>query len=328
MAILSGKSGDRPAYAMTLSLYGARLTGCPLNEYFSDSSRYIKGQIAVRDTFCPDVLFGPFAFAHIGAAFGGTMKEFPDQAPIVRKPAFHDIADLEKMVLPDPDSDPYISYYRTAIAGISAECGRETPIAAILPLPIDLPALIFGMDIWMEMVLFNPEGTRRVLDLIIPFFVDIANRIFQDGADFIVSPCAFSSPSVVTREIAVLFAVPVLRETLCQLNGPVVIHHGGAPVNPHLDLLSDLPGVIGYAIDAQDDVTNAREMIGPKAVLFNGPDNFSLATLTPDEILTWCTGLLKKQAGDPKFILCNSGPDIPLSTPPENIHAFKSAVCL
>ncbi len=325
MSIISGKKPDHAAFAMTLSLYGARLIDCPLDEYFSDSSRYVEGQMSILDTFHPDVLFGPFDFAQLGAAFGSTIKKFSDQAPTLRKPVVDSLEDLEHLSFPDPDNNPYLLYQQESIADLAKKSGRDTPIAAILPLSIDFPSLILGMNGWMETILFNQQGTRQVLDLINPFLVDYANRLYAKGADFIVSPCAFSSPSLVTRDIVTKFSRPALLEILRQLKGPVVLHHGGAPVLSNLDLLTDLPCVIGYVVDARDDMTKAREILGPDPVLFGGPDNLSLPSLPCEKVMEWCRRVLLDRIDDPRFVLCNSGPDVPLCTPPEVIHAFRIA---
>ncbi len=325
MAVLTGNTPDRRPFAMTLSLYGARLTNCPLSAYYSDPTRYVNGQVAVKETFDPDVLFGPFAFAHLGAAFGGSLKEFPDQAPTIRKPACSTPEELAGLSFPDIDTDPYLLYHLQAIEDLAQECGKDTPVAAILPFPIDYPALILGMDGWMEAVLFDPEGMKQVIELIEPFFVDFANRLYGGGADFIVSPCAFASPAVVTRTIALSFSRPVLENTLKQLHGPVVLHHGGAPVISHLDILAGLPSVIGYVVDARDNLAQAREIIGTDVILMGGPDNLSVSAQGSEKISEWCMNVLHDRASDPKFLLCNSGPDIPFITPPENIMAFTNA---
>lgn len=324
-AVLTGTKPDRPGFAMTLSLYGARLTDCPLPQYFSDPTRYVEGQVAVHETISPDVLFGPFAFAHLGAAFGGEIKEFADQAPNIRRPACSTAKELEEKEAPDPETDEYLLYHTRAVRELADSFGKDTPVAAILPFPIDLPALILGMDGWMETVLFDPEGTEAVIEYIMPFFVDFANRMYAEGADFIVTPCAFSSPAVVTRAIATSFARPVLEETIRQLKGPVVLHHGGAPVLANLDLMTGIPSVIGYVMDAKDDLTKARVIVGPDPVLFSGPDNLSVPALSSGEVKNWCLKVLLDRREDPHFLLCNSGPDIPLHTPLENILAFQEA---
>lgn len=310
---------------MTLSLYGARLTHCPLSEYFSDSLRYAQGQAAIHDAFAPDVLFGPFGFAQIGASFGGKLKYFEDQAPVLRETAGNSVMDLVQIPIPDPETCPYLQYHCRAISDLVDRCGTGTPVAAILPLPIDLPSLIIGMDAWIDSILFDPKRTQEVIEIITPFLVDLANLFYEHGADFIVSPCAFLSPAMVTREIATNFARPVLAETLRQLHGPVVLHHGGAPVLAHLDLLTNLPNVAGYVVDSRDNLRRAREIIGPDTVLFSGPSNLSLPDMSVDEVTMRCSAVLKDRASDPRFILCNSGPDVPLSTAPENICAFRDA---
>jgi uroporphyrinogen decarboxylase len=311
---------------MTLSLYGARLTNCPLPEYYTNPSRYVAGQVAVCETFSPDVLFGPFAFAHLGEAFGSTIREYADQAPVIRDPVCNSPEALVDLQYPDPDSDPRLRYHLDAITGLAERYKTEKMIAAILPLPIDIPPLIMGFDAWMETILFDPERTQEVMDHLIPFFVEFANQVYSSGADFIVSPCAFSSPSLVTRDITRNFAVPVLKETLNRLKGRVVIHHGGAPVISHLDLLADLPSVLGYVVDARDNLTDARRIIGPESILLSGPDNLSLPHLTPDEVSRWCNSVLTDRALDHRFILANSGPDIPIQTDPNSIHAFRISV--
>ena len=53
-AALAGKPVDRRAIAPVLGLYGARLTNCPLDQYYTDPAAYARGQSAVRETFQPD----------------------------------------------------------------------------------------------------------------------------------------------------------------------------------------------------------------------------------------------------------------------------------
>ena len=311
---------------MTLSLYGARLINCPLSRYFSDPLQYARGQSAISETFRPDVLFGPFAFSLVGASFGSTIREFSDQAPTISSPVCTNPEELGKLRFPDPDTDQSLLYLRDAIYEMAVRFQDDTIVAAILPLPIDIPPLIMGLDAWMETILFDQDGVRLIMDEMIPFFVEFANEIYADGADLIVSPSAFSSPSMVTREIANSFACPILEETLKRLKGPVILHHGGAPVMPHLDLLTGLPSVVGFVVDARDNLAEARSIIGPDPLLLGGPDNLSLPNLTPQEVTQWCRSVLTERDQDPRFILANSGPDIPLATPPENIHAFGSSV--
>lgn len=323
MATLEGKPADRRAVAPVLSLYGARLTGDPMETYYRDPAAYARGQALVRERFEPDLLFGPFAFALIGEAFGSELHWFKTQPPTVRRPAAPAAGDWDRLAIPDPENDPRLAYLREAVRLMAAEHRGEVPIAMPLPPPIDLPALVMGMEGWIETVLFNPEGARRILDKTIPFFVRLANGLLEAGAALIAAPCAFASPAVVTREIAARFALPVLGETQAQLKGPFVLHHGGAPLLANLDLVAGLPRTVGYVVDERDDLERSRQILGPDVTLLSGPSAPRMGDRDAAGIARICRAMLENRRADPRFILSTTGPDVPWDAPPENIGALR-----
>jgi len=323
LATLTGEPVDRRTVAPVLSLYGARLTSCPLQTYYSDPAAYARGQAAVLMTFQPDVLFGPFDFPGVGAAFGSELHWMPEYAPNIRRPGIATLADWDKFVLPDPETHPRLLYLREAIQRMAEEHRGQVAIAACMMPPIDLPAMIMGMDTWMETVLFDRDGANRVMEKLIPFFVKLTNGLFAAGATFIAMPCGFTSPAIVTREITQNFGRPILDRALAQLRGPVLVHHIGAPMLAHLDLLTGLPNVAGFVMDERDDLAQSRQIVGPGPVLFNGPMSPRLPGLTADQVAQECRTMLENRRNDTRFALCTGGPDVPWHTPPENIHALR-----
>jgi uroporphyrinogen decarboxylase len=326
VATLTGAPLDRRAFIPGLSLYGARLTGCPLDRYYSDPIAYVAGQTAVREAFAPDVLFAPFVFAKIAAAFGCQIRAVSESAPNVRRGAISSVAELDQLRVPDLDTSPELVYFCEAVRRLVAEHGSTVPVAVALPSPTDLPALILGMDTWMETVLFDRDSAWRVIELIGPFIVRFVNRMFELGADFAVMPCAFGSPALVTREIAEMFSKPVIVDALAQFAGPVIFHHGGAPLLPFLDLFVNLPNTVGVVIDHLDNLAQSRAILGPDLTLLGGVFGPGLASLSAAEIEALCQNILADRQSDSHFILCTSGPDIPYHTPPENIMALRTAV--
>jgi uroporphyrinogen decarboxylase len=131
---------------------------------------------------------------------------------------------------------------------------------------------------------------------------------------------------MVTREMVQNFARPIMEKTLSQLTGPVILHHGGAEFIANLDLLTGFSSTIGYVVDGRDDLSHAREIIGPDQMLIGGPDNISISRLSAEEVENWCNKVLQDRRSDKHFILCNSGPDVLWNTPEENIHAFHRAI--
>ena len=325
LATVAGKPRDRCAFTAMLSLYGARLTSCDIERYYTDPAAYAQGQLAVLETFRPDILLSPLAFASMGTAFGSKLHFFADQPPNIRRPAIASADEWDRLVLPDPGTHPHLLFFRETVRGMAAQTRGEVPIAAVLPSPMDFPILIMGIEEWLQTVLFDAPRARRIVDDIMPLFVHMANGMLEDGCTFIVVSCAFASPAIVTREIVTGFSRPSLERALAQLKGPVLLHNTGAPFLRYLDLLRGLPSTIAFAVDCLDDLGEARQAIGPDAVLFGGPFGPNFPSKTAAQVEEKCRAILEGRRRDPHFILFTAGADIPLNTPPENIHAIRRA---
>lgn len=325
LATLQGKPTDRHAVSLTLSLYGAKLTNCPLTEYYANPTAYARGQSSVRETIHPDILFGPFALPLEGEVFGSQVRFFENQAPNLASPAVSSPEEIDRLPLPDIDSHPRLMYFHNAIRLMAAEHGQEVPIAAIALNPVDLPAMILGIEGWLQTLLFNESGTKRMLELTVPYFVRHVNALLAAGAAFVVMPAAFVNPSIVTREIAVEITIPVLKEAFAQINGPLIVHSGGAILAPFLDLFADLPNVEGFVLSGGESLTEARGKIGKKLALVGNIEGPKLLKQKPEEIKAECRKVLENRLSDPHFILGSSGPDIPFDTPLENIRAMRQA---
>jgi uroporphyrinogen decarboxylase len=326
LATLQGQQIDRRAVSLTLSLYGARLTNCPPSEYYNSPTAYARGQSVVRETIQPDILLGPFSLPLEGEAFGSEIRIFENQAPNLRRPAISSPQEIGRLAMPDMDSHPRLVYFREAIRLMAAEHGREVPIAAIALNPTDLPAMILGMEVWLETLLFDKAGTQRMFDLTIPYFVSRVNALLAEGASFVVLPAVFNNPSIVTREIARDVTIPVLREAFSQVKGPLVIHSGGARLAPFIDLFAGLPKVAAFVLNARESLAEAREKIGPEMTLIGNIEGPTLFKRTAEDIRRECMEVLQDRRDDPHFILGSSGGDIAFDTPIENILAWRRAV--
>jgi len=323
-ATFSGNPTDRRAVSLTLSLYGARLANCPLPKYYTDPHEYAKGQEAVLHRFQPDVLFSPFVLSAEGEAFGSRVAYFDKQPPQISEPAIGDADAISTLKTPDPSTHPRLLYIRNALRLIVEKC-INVPVASPVVSPVALPALIFGFDEWLRIFMFDDESRQRVFERTIPFSIAWANSLLADGAGCIVMPALFTLPHILTRYLAEKFVVPLLKESLAQINGPILIHHTGARILPFLDLFAGMPNVAGFVIDANENLSKAREIIGPDRILLSGIDGPSLTKQTPERIHAICRKVLKNREGDPRFILATTAADIDFDAQPENILAIKES---
>ncbi len=324
--ILQGKPVDRRPFGAILSLYGAALTKCPLKQFYNDAAAYAKGQTAVHRLLEPDFLTGPFMLPGFGEAFGSTLHYSEHYAPSLLKPSISSLQELANLTVPDPDNHPRLLFYREAISKIARTHGKEAVIMGMMLNPMDMPIMIMGLDTWLFTVLTDKGATRHMLEITTDFFVRFCRKLYSDGADIIAMPMAFFTRDITAEHIVTEFAFPALREALALAKGPFILHHTGSTFFNYLELLDTLPGVAGFILDYQDNITMARSRIRREAVLISGLDGPLLHTLSPAGIKTRYSELLHKVKDDERFIPFAAGTDVEMHTPPENLLAIRKAI--
>ncbi len=325
-AAVKGEPTDKRAFALVMSLYGARLTGCPLSSYFAEPEKYLAGQKAVVDLVDPDILCTPFALTLEAKAFGCTLKHFENAPPNVIRPACKGLSDLSSLLAPDLAHDPGLQYLIESTRLMSREFGRDKVIAAVITAPVDLPALLVTIGEWIEALLFNPEIRDELLRRTNEHFVALASALIEAGASFVFTPAVFTNPRFLTPKMVREHIFPHLYKAFSRVPSPIIFHHGGSPLAMHLDMFKELPNVIGFVLDYRDSFAEARGFVGDVPVLLGNLSGPHLPSLSPEQAYERTKGILVERAADPRFIFSSCGPDVPLSTSPETIKAVGRAV--
>lgn len=325
LAALRGEPADRRAFTLTLSLYGARLTGCPVREYFSVPRRYLDGQREVARLLDPDILFTPFVLPYEALAYGGEEVWLDRFAPNVRRPPFRDPAMAEPLgegLLLDPG----VGYLVESTRLLAGEFGAEKPVCAVVTAPVDLPAMLLGIENWLEILLFDPERSAVLMDLAEDHFRRLTSALFDAGATFVASPVMFANLRLVTPGLLEKSILPALARCFGLSRGPVVFHHGGNRIQDHLRLYEALPNVPGFVMDPRDSLAAAREILGPQRLLLGNLNGPSLVRTTPEEARAQAARILADRAGDRAFILASGHADVPWDTDPDTLLAVREAV--
>ncbi|BDU68309.1 uroporphyrinogen decarboxylase [Geothrix oryzae] len=328
LAALQGQPSDRPPFLLNLSLYGSRLTGAPVKAHFADPAVFAEGQMAVRETFGPDLLLSPFLVSALGEAFGSRAGGPLEQAPNIRAFAADSASAALRLPLPDVDGHPRLLYLRETIRILARKYEGEVPVIGLLVSPPDLPPLIIGLEAWLDALLFRPEEARALLDRCTDFFVQLGTAMLQDGATALALTANLANRFMVPAEVVTGLSRPALERAFSQIPGPIIVHHGGCPLVPHLADFRGLPQVVGFLVDAGEDLAAARAILGPGPLLLGNLDGPGLADLSPEQVRGLCERALDAGSPDPQFILATSGADVPLETPPDCLQAITEAICL
>jgi len=323
---LQGIPTDRVPFAPLTPLYGARLISAPLNQYYSNSTLYFQGQQVVVDTIEPDILFSPFALVMEAEAFGSQLAYFEKNPPNLKIPAIISYSEIKKLKAPDIDKNPQLLYMQESTRLLVDLYKNQIPVAAIVSSPTELPALIMGIENWIDTLLFHPEEAKQMIELTTEYFVQFSNRMLEIGASCIFTPASFSNPTIITMKIAKDILVPELYKAYARVKGPIVFHHGGARLLPFLEILNDLPNVVGFVLDPRDSFDEARSIIGNELSIMGNLNGPLLLKATPKTIEQWVQKLLNNRKDDAKYIMTTSNADIPYDTPLENIQTIVNTI--
>lgn len=324
-ALLTGKKPDRQPFTLTLSMYGAQLIDVPLKDYYTNPQLYVQGQMAVAEGIQPDILFTPFALVKEAHAFGSGIIYLENYPPNMSKPAVESPQEVKQIQIPTLQH-PDIQYTIRATELMKRYLGEEKVIAAIMTSPIDLPIIILGMDVWMETLLFYPDIAYSFVNKLKNHFVAYATALFDAGADFVVLPSVFINTKIIDEQRIREFSLPLLRDALKRLPGPVVLHHGGAAIQNMLHIFDQLPNVIGIAVSARDNLEQCRAAMHPDKILLGNINGPNMWRLKPEHVTAAVQRILSATHHDARFILASSSADIAMNTPLENLSAVKQAI--
>lgn len=325
MKALKGEPVDRPPVLAVLGAYGSNLTGTPMSDLYKNADLYVEAQGTVIDTFGLDIVIPPFDYSIIVEAYGGQPAFFKNQAPNMRRPAVTCIEDALNLPEPDIQKTGRLPLMTEITRQLAERYKKTIPIFAVVPGPVALPVLIMGMEAWLDTVLFNPQAAQQMLHKSGKFWIKWINTLLDAGADGIVATEGMASATISTRALFIEQFLAHIIHCTNQIKGPFIFHHSGGPINHVIDQIELIPNLTAIAISSQDDLSEARNRLKRNVALIGNMDNLSLSKKTAKEAEQAATACLQEGLKNQPFILCNSGADIPIETPPENIHALLNA---
>ena len=317
---------DHTPVIAVLSAYGARLSNQKVADIFLNDEAYLKAHAAVLERFPVDAALAPFDYSVIAEAFGSTLRFYDDQPPNLTRPAVKSWQELLQITYPDPNSTARLPLHLKTVKKLVKCYGEEKPVFAGIPGPCSLPALIMGMEAWFETLLFDEPGAEKVIEYCSIFWRRWAEHLSECGISGLIVTEGLAPAEITGRKLFSERVLPVLTRSFNEISTPKVFHPtGGSRINEILDLVKDLHGVIGIALGHRDDLAEARRLVGPEKLLLGNIDSLFFTTASAEQIYQKSSAILETMHGQGPFILANSGADIPLNTPPENIMAMCQA---
>lgn len=326
-AAIHGTPAPRIPVFCNLIDQGAGALGLSPREYFARGETVAEGQLKLLSQYGHDNVW---SLSYVGAeaellgcqeilfSEGGS----PNVADFVIK-SLDDVARLE--VPPDITTHPSWAKTAACLRVLREAVGATHPICAYITASNTLPAILMGMERWMELLTCGPAEVRdELLRKCSDFCRQELAAYRAAGANVLIYSAPFGTTQFVGKKRFSSFSLPWMKRDLHPGGVAGVVYYCGmAPFNNVIETVRSELGIGAYYVSPLADLAEAKSMVGDRGLTCGVIDDIKMvhwsAAETRAEVQRLCG--LGKPGG---HFLFGTGL-MPLAIPPENIRAMLDA---
>ncbi len=328
-AAVRGEVLDRVPVFVNLLDQGARELGVSLRDYYADGERVAEGQLRLREKYGYDNLWSLFYVGKEAELLGCRHIVYADDGPpnvgelVLREPG-----DIGRLRVPDDlAGHPAFRETRRCLAVLRREAGGRYPICAYLTASATLPAILMGMERWLDLLLNGPESLRdELLAKCSEFFRRQAIAYREAGADVLLYSNPFGSTDLVPRRLFERVSLPWMRRDLEAVGTRGVVYYcGGARMNPVVEAVRAATGLSAYYLSPMDDLAEARGRLGAEALCAGVINDIPLIDWSPAEVRAEVGRIMAAGVAAGPFLFGTLV--MPVAIPAHTIRALVEAAC-
>jgi len=253
-----------------------------------DPVKSARSVIALQRMLDHDAVVGAIHYMGMELPALGGKLAFPERGiPIVEKHPITAIDDLERIDVPDPDSDPLLSNILKSYEMVVGKLGRRVAVIPNVEGPLTKAGLLRGIEnLCMDMTVF-PEMAERVVKL----SEGLACSFIRAAAERGVSPFVFlasatDNPDLFGEEVFRRYTLPPLRRIVKMagsLGLKTVFHPHGTFVDRFESLVGESieTGIAGFQFPEGNDLRMAKNKWGSSTCIMGGIDVRTTVLLGP-----------------------------------------------
>ena len=307
---------------------GARTLGVSIEDYFSDGGQVAAAQIEMLGKYGHDNVWSLFYVGKEAELLGCKGIRFSREGP----PNVEDFVikryeDIEKLEVPESiEAHPAFAESAKCLDILKREVGQTTPICAYLTASMSLPALLMGMEKWLELLMLGPVDLRDLLlEKCSAFFRKEIEAYRKAGANVLVYANPYGSTDIIPMKMFRALSLKWMRRDLEPggMDG-LVYYVGGARLNPVIDQVIGEIGFKTFYPGPQDDIVESMRIIGGRALCAGVINDIRLIDWTPDEVRAEVRRIVEGGLGVGKKFFFGTVV-MPYGIPDENIRAMVGA---
>ena len=283
-----------------------------------------EAQLRMREKYGYDNVWSLFFVGREAELLGCTEILYTDDGPpnvgdyVIKQPG-----DIEALRVPDEiECHPAFRQELECLKILRAEVGGRYPICAYLTASTTLPAILMGMEKWLELLLLGPAELRDQLLLKCSDFVRKEAAAYRAaGADLLIYASAFTSTDFVPLPFIRDFALPwMARDLEPGGTADMVYYCGMARMNRALPLVLDRWQFAAAYLGTDDDIAEAKGLVGGRALTAAPVNDLRLVRWSEDEVRREVRRVVG--AGKPGGRFLVGSAVMPLAIPEPNIRAM------
>jgi uroporphyrinogen decarboxylase len=326
-AAVTGQTAPRIPIFCNLLDQGARELGMSQREYYASGENVAEGQLRMRARHGYDNVWSLFYVGKEAELLGcREILYCEDGAPNVADFVIKTYDDIARLEIPE-DLTAHPAWQETAkcLRILRQEVGATHPICAYLTASTTLPAILMGMDAWLELLLSGPAEVRdELLGKCSLFFQKEVAAYRAAGANVLIYSTPFGAPSFLGMKGFKAFALPWMKRDLEPGGiGGIVYYCGMAPFNSVIEQVLEELQIGAYYISPLADLGEAKAILGARGLTCGVVDDIKLIGWTPGQTRAEVQRLCEIGKPGGHFLLGTGV--MPQAVPEANIRAMIEA---
>ena len=327
VAAINGEQSDRIPVFCNLIDQGARELGMPIEEYYSDGGHVAEAQLRMREKYGHDNLWSLFYVGKEAELLGCRKIRYARRGP----PNVEDFvikchADIGRLRVPDEVEDhPAFVQELKCLRALRQEAGGRYPICAYISSTMTLPAMLMGMERWLELLLLGPaEPREELLAKCFAFFVKEIKAYRAAGADVLVYSNPFGSTDTVPMKYFMEHSLPwIEREMQAVGTQGIVYYCGMSRLNRVIDTVLERTGIGVYYLSPLDDLAEGKRIIAGRGLTCGVINDMKLIDWNREEIRAEVRRLIEAGMPGGRFLFGTGV--MPYDIPEANIRTMLEA---
>lgn len=267
---------------------GARELGMSIEQYFSNGEYVATAQLKMLEKFGHDNVWSLFYVGREAELLGCNKICYADDGPPnVEDFIIQSYDDIAKLDIPaDIASQPKFAEIAKCLAILKREVGGKVPICAYVTASMSLPAILMGMEKWMELLMLGPADVRDLLlEKCSTFFRRELAAYRNAGADIIIYADPYGSTDIIPMKLFQNLSLTWMQRDLAGLDLTGLVYYvGAARLNSVLELVIQRLGFQTYYPSPLEEVTDSMQIINGRGLCAGVINDIRLLDWTPEQV--------------------------------------------